>query len=263
MNKIYSAIIIVTMLLIMVLPTQAIELSKTPIQTKLQNSILLATDNWNLGSDEGKKNSTVLSNKNSQKKSALKAALYSALLPGLGEHYVGNRTKSKVFFAIEATTWLSYFAFNKYGDWKKDDAIRFASSNAGASLEDKDDEFFDWVGFYNSSEDFNSLGRVSDPERAYLSSSDTYWQWSSDADREAFRTYKNSSRSAYDRANFMIMAAISSRIISIIDAIRDANRHNKNAEKIDISKNNSFNYKFSLNPMSENNQFSITLFTPF
>ena len=258
-NKIYTGII-VTLLLIVSIPIQAIELSKTPIQTELQNSILLAADNWDV---DNKNNANIQNANGKQKKSSLKAGLYSALLPGLGEHYAGNKTKSKVFFAIEATTWLSYFAFHAYGDWKKDDAIRYASSNAGASLEDKDDEFYDWVGFYDSSENFNSLGRVSDPERDYLNSAEGYWQWSSDAERETFRSYKNSSRSAYDRSNFMIMAAITSRIISIIDAVRDVKRYNNKQENIDISKNNSFNYKFSINPLSENNQFSVTLLTPF
>ena len=241
----------------------AIELQETPIQTELSNSILLAADNWDIDD-----NSTTKSTKNNnpavekQHKSVVKAGLYSALLPGLGEHYVGHKTKAKIFFAAEVTTWLSYIALHTYGNWKKDDMIQIANEKAGAALEGKSDEFNDWVGYYGSSDEFNSLGRVSDPDRVYLSQEDEYWQWSSEADQEAYRTYKNSSRDAYRQADFMIVAAVASRIISIIDAVRDAKRHNR-TEKIEIGNIDSYNYHFGFDPLSRDKQFTLTLFTPF
>ncbi len=264
MRKIYQLFVFVLLSVFIAKPIAAIELKRTPIQTELANSILLASDNWNLN-DDGKKevNSSVVALKNNgKKKSAFKAALYSALIPGLGERYVGRRTKAKVFFAAEAMTWISYIAFHSYGVWKKDDMIRFASDKAGASLDGKDDEYFDWLGFYNSTEEFNSLGRVSDPERKYLTGAENYWQWTSDADRNDYRAIKNSSRTAFNRANFMIVAAIGNRIISIIDAIRDA-KHTGTSEKIDISDENSYNYKFAIDPLSYNRQFTLTVMTPF
>lgn len=264
MCKTYQFLIFVILSVFITIPISAIEMKQTPIQTEFKNSILLTSDNWNLN-DNGKKEirSGVAVQQNiSGKKSAFRAALYSALLPGLGEHYVGKRTKAKVFFAAEAMTWISYIAFHTYGVWKKDDMIRFGADKAGASLDDKSDEYLDWVGFYNSSEEFNALGRVSDPERAYLTGSENYWQWTSEDDRNDFRSYKNSSRTAFDRANFMIVAAISNRIISIIDAIRDA-KHVSRSEKIDISHKKSYNYKFALDPLSYNRQFTLTVMTPF
>jgi len=264
MHKSYYNCIVLLILLLIAVPCSAIELQQTPIQTELQNSILLASNSWEVeGSNDENKSNSISNKSNKENKSVLKAALYSALVPGLGENYVGHKTKAKVFFTIEAVTWISYVAFHTYGDWKKDDMIRYAADKAGAKLDDKDDQFFDWVGFYDSSEEFNSLGRVSDPDRAYLNSPETYWQWSSEAERDVFRSYKNSSRTAYDRAKFMIMAAISNRIISVIDAIRDAKRHNRNEVHIDISDIDSYNYKFSINPLSSNRQFSLTLYTPF
>ncbi len=140
--------------------------------------------------------------------------------------------------------------------------VRIAADKAGATLEGKDDEFFDWVGFYNSFEDFNALGRVSDPDRPYVTSEIGRWQWASETDRESFREFKNSSRTAFTRANFMIVVAIGNRIISVIDAIRDAKRYN-GGDKIDISDKKSYNYKFAFDPLSTNRQFSMTLYTPF
>ncbi len=263
MSRLYNISVFIIISALTVQVSYSIELSQTPIQNQLKNSILLAADSWNLdGKKDADNNYIVTSQGIKQKKSAFKAALYSALLPGLGEHYVGNRTKAKVFFTTEALTWMSYIAFRTYGDWKKDDMVRYAAGKAGATLDGKNDEYFDWVGFYNSTEDFNSLGRVSDPSRAYLTGSDNYWQWESDNDRENFRSLKNSSRTAYNRAGFMVVAAIGNRIISIIDAIRDAKRANSH-EKIDISEKKSYNYKFAVDPLSYNRQFSITVYTPF
>lgn len=241
--------------------SSAIELQQTPIQTALSNSIYLARDNWDI-EQNSQESTTQTAQTQKEKKSVVRAALYSALLPGLGENYVGSKTKAKFFFATEALTWISYIAFHSYGNWKKDDMIAYANEKAGASLEGKSDEFIDWVGFYNSSDEFNSLGRVSDPDRQYLSNADELWQWSNEQDKEAFRSYKNSSRDAFRHADFMIVAAIGTRIISILDAIRTAKSHNR-TEKIDISDKNSYNYKFSFDPLSKNRQFTFTLMTPF
>ena len=58
------------------------------------------------------------SNMKTSRPSILKAAALSALLPGLGEYYLGHRTKAKYFFGAEALTWVGFFAFRTYGGWK-------------------------------------------------------------------------------------------------------------------------------------------------
>jgi hypothetical protein len=157
------------------------------------------------------------------RKSMWRAAAYSALLPGLGEYYVGNRRKARYFFAAETVSWVGFFAFRTYGSWKKDDYIDFAREKAGAQLEGKSDEFNDWVGFYNDIDQFNTLGRVADRDRPYLEDTpENHWRWQSLEDRMAYRNLKNRSREAYRRADFMIGVMVLSRIISIIDAVHDA-----------------------------------------
>ena len=239
------------------------ELEDTPIQTELKNRILFA-DEWNIDSKnavgkEEKSNSVI----GSDKKSLGKAILYSALLPGMGEFYVGNKTKAKVFFTAEAMTWIGYAAFHIYGDWKKDDMIRYAADKAGAQLDGKDDQFLDYVGFYDSREDFNSLGRVTDPERPYLyDTPENYWQWTNDADRNSFKEMKNSSREAFRRRDFMIVAAVANRIISVIDAVRDVKKANRRVAT-NITDKDERTYKFSIDPMSYNRQVSITFYPSF
>jgi len=195
--------------------------------------------------------------------SVAKAAVLSALLPGLGEYYVGNRAKAKYFFAGEAMTWVGFFAFRTYGAWKKDDMIDFAGQTANAQLDGKDDEFLDWVGFYSSIYEFNTLGRVSDQYRPYLQDTpENHWLWQSEEDQETYRSLKNSSREAYRRSNFMIGVAVVHRIISVIDAIRDAKRARRSLDD-DFSDGKGFRYQLAIDPLDRNQQITLSVFTPF
>ncbi len=242
----------------------AVDLQSTPIQDQLSANLsqlqwgasdefmgkTLVSTNRSAGADFGKK-----------QKSVAKAAVLSALLPGLGEYYVGHRTKAKFFFGAEALTWIGFFAFRTYGGWKEDDFIRFAGERASANLADKDEEFQDWVGFYMSIDEFNTLGRVGDPDRPYLEDTpDNHWRWLSVSDQEAYRDLKNSSREAYRRSNFMIGVAIVNRVISVIDAVRDAKR---SRSRIDGRFRGSEQKKiqFSVDPFNDNRQVSLTVYT--
>ena len=58
-----------------------------------------------------KSNAAALPAKN---KSLLKAGLYSALLPGLGQRYVGSPTKMKVLMGVEIGLWLGFASYKVY-----------------------------------------------------------------------------------------------------------------------------------------------------
>ena len=240
----------------------AVEMQPVPIQQQMEAGVTsvawLAGDDFDVAADE----QPSVDGRGDRRVSVAKAAFLSALLPGLGEYYVGHRTKARYFFGAEAATWIGFIAFRTYGSWKKDDLIRFAGEYAGASLEGKDDEFLDWVGFYPSIDDFNTLGRVSDPDRPYLEDTpENHWLWLSESDQEAYRDLKNSSREAYRRANFMIGVAIVNRLISVIDAIRDAKRAGRRLDDT-FSDTDKWNYKIKLNPFSASRQISLTIYTP-
>ena len=197
-------------------------------------------------------------------KSIFKAGLYSALIPGGGEYYLGHKGKARAFFTVEALNWVGFAAFRIYGGWKKDDFIRFADERAGANLSGKDDVFFDMVGFYDDIDQYNSLGRAFDPDRAYLEDNvSNHWRWQSENDQATYRHLKNKSREAYRRSNFMIGLAMLNRVISIIDAVRDAKRSRHKLDTSDFGAADKLHYKFELNPFSCRKQVSFTFFTPF
>jgi hypothetical protein len=244
-----------------------VELKPTPVQDALRLS--LHTTTWaDEFSDPAKTPKETLRSGSfvaaPKQKSTVKAALLSALLPGAGEYYLGNRQKARYFFAAEALTWIGYVSFKIYGNWKEEDYIRFAASNANARLDGKSDEFRDLVGFYNSTDQYNSFGRVFDPERPYLPDTpDNHWRWQSDEDQETYRHLKNRAREADRRAEFMIGVAVVDRIVSVIDAIRDGRRLSKQLTTESFATRDRSDMKLQINPFSSKSQVTLTFYTDF
>jgi len=197
-----------------------------------------------------------------KKKSPVKAAALSALVPGLGQLYNDRDIKARCFFAAEGLTWVAFGAFRLYGDWKKDDLIAYAAVHANAQLEGKSDQYLDWVGFYDSIDDFNRAGRVGDPDRRYLPDVPEYhWVWPSDAERETFRSLKNSSREAYRRGDWMLWAAVINRVVAVIDAVLDARRANRVVDEGWTI--GGVRYDLEFHPTSPTRQVALTVYPGF
>lgn len=260
------SIIIFATVLVLGGSLSAVELKQTPVRDAM--SLALRGDEWDTPQEEPKPESKDEFGNPTQsnvdgKKSVYTAAGLSALLPGAGEYYVGSRDKAKYFFATEALTWIGFASFRIYGNWKKDDYIQYGNINAGAQLDDRSDEFLDLVGFYESIDEYNSFGRVFDPERPYLyDTPENHWRWQSSAQQATYRELKNQSREAYRRSEFMVGVAIVTRVVSIVDAVRDAIRHNKKVE-FEFSQTDDYHFKFDVDPLNSRQQVRLTISTPF
>ncbi|MFZ5981612.1 MAG: hypothetical protein ACOYVF_13370 [Candidatus Zixiibacteriota bacterium] len=268
MRKLIPSIIFVFILCVGTAAT-AVELKSTPVQNAMEIQLALASRGDEFDQLNRKKTDDVTATENkietgtNSPKAVWKAGLLSALVPGAGEFYLGNKAKARYFFAAEALTWVGFIAFRTYGSWRKDDYIEYAAKYADAHIGDKDDEFHDLVGFYSSIYEYNTLGRVGDPERAYLEDTpENHWLWDSPEDQATYRALKTSSKDAYNRANFALGVAAIARIISVIDAVRDARKQNQRIDK-EFSRSDKINYKFSVNPFSETGQVKFTLYAPF
>lgn len=243
----------------------AIEFSATPVQDSMR-VYLFAQDVDDFGERKDKGITKTESDRqyNSSvtgEKSTIRAGLYSALLPGLGEFYVGHKEKARFFFAGEAVTWISFAAFRIYGNARQEDYINYAATHANARLENKTEEFHDLVGFYEDIDQYNSFGRVFDPDRAYLEDSpENHWRWQTEQDMNVYRNLKNRSREAFRRSEFVIGVAVVARVVSVIDAIRDAKRHNN---RLDADFSNSSPVQLEFNPLSPTRQVVLTVRTPF
>ncbi len=209
-------------------------LKETPVQSRMQAELMTPVSTVQpvsgyrmLGSRQGGLDYRD-GDSREEPKSIQKTILYSALLPGLGEYYVGNRKKARYFFAVEALSWIGLISFRTYSGWKEDDYISFAAEKAGADLEGKSDDFRDWVGFYDDIDQYNTLGRVLESSRPYLEdNASNHWRWQTLADKNAYREIKNRSKEADRRADFMIGLMVLNRIVSVIDAVRDVRKSHK------------------------------------
>lgn len=165
--------------------------------------------------------------------STKKAMLLSVLLPGAGQYYAGSTFKGQVFMGIEAAIWSGFIAYRVYGGWKKDDYQSYAATHAGVDNEGKDDEFYDWIGFYENREEFNQLGRLYYPERSYLPDDAAhYWQWDSESSRMVFKNLKDASKRSFRNASFMLGLALFNRVIAGIDTYRTVKAAGKKVESM-------------------------------
>ncbi len=263
MERILVAMCVVTALL--TTTAGAVELKPTPIQSSMDCYLSDVSGHARLlfgrSSEEPGLAFTDGSGDTSGQKSLIRAGLYSLLLPGLGEYYVGHKRKARVFFTIEALTWLGFIGFTTYGNWKEDDLIGFAAERAGARLQGKDDFILDMVGFYDDIDQYNALGRVTDPERPYLEDTpENHWRWQTFEDRELYRDLKNASREAFRRADFMIGLAIVDRMVSVIDAVRDAKRSRRQLGS-PFGDTRYGRFQVDIAPLQSRRQLSLTLFT--
>lgn len=200
----------------------AVELRSTPIQSEFSRVSywLQPEDEFDVKSSNGEPDLRT------KRRSPTKAALLSAALPGLGEHYLGDRKTARYFFAAEGVIWVSFIAFTRYSDIKRDDYFALAASRANTNLEGKSEAFIDAVGFYDTVEEYNTAGRIIEPERPYYNPLEpsTYWRWEDPRDRETYRGLKNRSEEAGRRADFAIGAAVLNRMVSVIHTYLKARR---------------------------------------
>ncbi|MGE5313624.1 MAG: hypothetical protein ACM3Q4_02915 [Acidobacteriota bacterium] len=162
-----------------------------------------------------------------QRKSGGLAALYSLVLPGAGEMYVDGFDAGKYPLIAEGALWLTYGSMQYYGSWLREDARNFARSHAGLASVEMDDQFFVDIGNFSDTYQYNDK-KLRDRNVDKLYSGAAYqWRWDSDANRQSFRDQRVSSERVFNNSRFVIGGMIVNRIISAINAVRLARRHNR------------------------------------
>ncbi len=162
------------------------------------------------------------------KKAVGLAALYSLLLPGMGELYAEGFSSGKYFLIAEGALWLGYAAVEIHANDMRDGARSYAVAHAGINAAGKDDDFFVDIGNFMTVEDYNDkrlrdreLTRVYDPLAGYR------WRWDSDASRLTYRSERISSEDMYNNRKFVGIAILVNHVISAINAARCAISYNR------------------------------------
>ena len=163
-----------------------------------------------------------------QKKSPGLAALYSLILPGMGELYVGTFSSGRYFLVAEGVLWLSYAAFTVHGNSLRDDSRAFAISAAGIQPTGKDDQFYVDIGNFMTTEDYNDKKlRDREPEKLYDRSQGFGWNWVSESARTTYKDERLSSETVYNNRKFIVGAIVINHVASAVNALRSAISHNK------------------------------------
>ena len=161
------------------------------------------------------------------RKSVALAALYSLLLPGMGELYAEGFSTGKYLLIAEGVLWLGYAAVEIHGNDLRDGARSYAAAHAGVDATGKDDDFYVNIGNFMSLEEYNDKQlRDREPEKLYDPLEGYNWLWDSDASRLAFRDQRIGSENMYNNQKFIGAAIIVNHIISAINAARSAIAYN-------------------------------------
>jgi hypothetical protein len=165
------------------------------------------------------------------RKSVGLAALYSLLLPGMGELYAGSFSSGRYFLAAEGALWLTYAVFQVRADALRDDARSFAIAHAGISLGGKNDQYFVDIGNFLNIDEYNQKKlRDREVEKLYDPALGFAWQWDSDASRSAYRDQRVASDNSYNNRKFVVAVVLINHVASAINAARSAVSHNKALE---------------------------------
>jgi hypothetical protein len=163
-----------------------------------------------------------------KKKSTGLAAIYSLLLPGMGELYADGFESGKYFLIAEGALWLTYASFEVYGNQLRDDSRSFAQAHAGILPSGKEDQYFVDIGNFLDVREFNENKlRDREPERLYDPLSAYAWHWDSDVSRATYREQRIASENMYNNKKFVVAAILINHVGSAINAVRSAIIHNK------------------------------------
>jgi len=174
-------------------------------------------------------------------KSLVLAMAASAVLPGAGHFYLGNKSRASAFFWVDAALWVSSSATWFYGDNQLKSARGYAVKYAGAEGAPKDLDFLSLVGNYRSrggslyqnsspsnDEDYNQAmlraGREIDAEYPYEYG--YIWDWGSSDNPETTERMKHYNemlrrhRIAKIAFQVSVGAMALNRVLAILDAMR-------------------------------------------
>jgi hypothetical protein len=182
-------------------------------------------------------------------KSLVRAVAWSALLPGLGERYVGRTGRAKFFHVTEGLIWSTFAYYRIQGGIREDTHIEFANLQAGAATE-QDGDYYEHIGFWLSLDEWYDIVRrdarlrfPDDPaaREQFFEENKRYeegqgWAWKDDATRTRYRQLRSRTERSYRNARLAAGAAIFNRLASMIDALALARGHNHDVRESDSAR---------------------------
>lgn len=164
-------------------------------------------------------------------KSKTLAFFLSLVLPGSGEYYVNRFDAGKYFVISEVGLWLTYFGFDYYGRFQKDNYITFAKINGSVEPANKDDNYWAAIGSYMNIYDYNNEKLLNRDFNNIYDEKVYYWNWNSNDERKKYRNLWLSSEKAFNNRQFPLAFIVVNHIVSAINATILAGKYNERLQE--------------------------------
>lgn len=170
-------------------------------------------------------------------RSVYRAALLSALLPGLGEYYTGHTTRAAISGTAEGAIWVSYATFKVQEDVRGERAIEYANAYAGAQP-GGDEDYYKAIGQFRRAEGpgmWNEFVRRRERDtgevvgREYTGSE--AWAWTSIDRFIDYRQLRKDQLTAGDRATNALAFALVNRIVSVVSVVQAVRSDHARSER--------------------------------
>ena len=165
-------------------------------------------------------------------KSPAKAFVFSVLVPGSGELYVGAK-RGYIFLGVEAIAWTSSYFLRKSGQKKEDEYLDFADAHWSFANLPALGDTCSWTGSRLTQEQLDLLYYFYDHNKQHfyedIGKQPFYvCGWDSRANLETYLDMRDKSNWLLKNSNYAIMAAVVNHVISAVDALRLARNYNAN-----------------------------------
>lgn len=193
-------------------------------------------------------------------KSPLKAALFSAILPGAGEFYARNNSSAFISLSAEAVLWLGYFGFQQHAEWAERDYKKYAYAYSGTGIRDGSEQYYTDLQHFFSSDQYNnnvylyardwgleyygwSTEEYNEFIDTYLYTGEEEWNWGAEEIWHRYGKLRREENKYEIRAQMTIGIMIANRVVSMIKAVQAANAYNRN-----INEEKGLSLEMNLNP---------------
>jgi len=152
--------------------------------------------------------------------------VYSLILPGWTQLRQGHKTRGALLIGAETAVWTTWVVSRIQGAKREDAYEDYAVQFAGIGSGDHDEAYWKALGAYRDSDAYNDdvqrdLRLGGEPEGPAYGGSDA-WRWESEGRFQEYRKLRSDSLGAYDRAETVILFALLTRAIGLIDGVRTA-----------------------------------------
>ena len=162
-------------------------------------------------------------------KSMGKALLLSLVVPGAGQHYLGNHARARMMYVAETGVWTAFAYFRVQGGNRKDNYQEMAELFAGVTG-GREDDYYRALAYYVTSDDYN-IDVMRDARFRYPFDrekqleyfegnaffGDDAWEWQSLDYQAEFRRTRTASKESYRRAVLTTGFAVLNRVVSMVD----------------------------------------------